>query len=49
MKYENKTFNVSVGDNEAYRKNWEQIFGKKEKEKPKQKTTKKKKAKKKSK
>lgn len=29
MKYEDRMFNFRVGDNKAYRDNWERIFGKK--------------------
>ena len=31
MKYESKTFSVSVGDNQSYRDGWERIWGKKDK------------------
>lgn len=29
MRYSEKSFTVSVGDNSAYRSNWDDIFGKK--------------------
>lgn len=28
MKYENKSFSVSVGENQSYRDGWDRIFGK---------------------